>query len=278
MTKRKKVIIVISVLLMILVTWVIWGNKALQANIYVVSSSKVPEGFDDYRIAHVSDLHNEEFGKENKRLIKLIKKSNPDIIVITGDLIDSRDTNIEVALRFAEHAMEIAPCYYVTGNHEARVDEYKKLKDGLIELGVVVLENDSAIIEKSGDYIALLGTEDPSFKAGNNETVMTKALQEIASGEEYTILLSHRPELFNIYSDYFIDLVLAGHAHGGQFRLPFIGGLVAPDQGYFPQYDSGEYIHRDTVMIVSRGIGNSIIPIRFNNRPEVVLVVLESES
>ncbi|MBR2901842.1 MAG: metallophosphoesterase [Clostridia bacterium] len=277
MTKKKKVIIVVSILLVIFVAWVIWGNKALQVNTYVVSSSKVPEGFDDYRIAHVSDLHNDEFGKENKRLIKLIKNSNPDIIVITGDLIDSKNTKIEVALRFAEQAMQIAPCYYVTGNHEARIDEYKKLKDGLIELGVVVLENKKVMVEFSGDYIALLGTEDPSFKAGNNETVMTKALQEIAEDEKYTVLLSHRPELFNTYSDYCIDLVLAGHAHGGQFRLPFVGGLVAPDQGYFPQYDSGEYIDRNTTMIVSRGIGNSIVPIRFNNRPEVVLVVLKTE-
>ena len=275
--KRKlklTILTVIILLFVLIVALIIIENNMVQLNKYDVSTCKLPSDL-NLKIAHISDFHNT---KLKDKALERLAEAEPDIIVVTGDLIDSRKTDVKLSVDFMEKAMKIAPCYYVTGNHEARVDEYKKLKDGLIELGVVVLENDSVIIEKSGDYIALLGTEDPSFKAGNNETVMTKALQEIASGEEYTILLSHRPELFNIYSDYFIDLVLAGHAHGGQFRLPFIGGLVAPDQGYFPQYDSGEYIHRDTVMIVSRGIGNSIIPIRFNNRPEVVLVVLESES
>lgn len=278
MTKKKKLIIVVAVLLVLFVAWVIWSNKALQLNTYVVSSNKVPERFNGFKIAQVSDLHNEEFGKENKKLIKLLKNSEPDIIVITGDLIDSKNTKVEVALKFIEQAMQIAPCYYVTGNHESWTKEYENLKKGLIELGVVVLEDEAVIIESLGDSLEIVGVMDPSFKAGNNGTEIEKSLQKIVDGDNFTVLLSHRPELFSVYCDCDIELVLTGHAHGGQFRIPFMGGLVAPDQGYFPQFDSGRFTDRNTTMIVSRGIGNSIVPIRFNNRPEVILVVLESEN
>ena len=178
--------------------------------------------------------------------------------------------------------MEIAPCYYVTGNHEARVSEYYELRDGLIEQGVVVLDDERIELELSGKTIALLGVNDPSFQTdylfGDSETVMQGKLQEISDEEnEFTILLSHRPELFGVYADSNMDLVLSGHAHGGQFRLPFVGGLVAPNQGLFPKYDAGLYTEENTNMIVSRGIGNSILPFRFNNRPEVILIDLYSK-
>ena len=179
--------------------------------------------------------------------------------------------------------MEIAPCYYVTGNHEARVSEYAELKEGLIEQGIVVLDDERIKLELSSETIALLGVNDPSFQTdylfGDSETVMQSKLQEISDAEnEFTILLSHRPELFEVYADNNMDLVLSGHAHGGQFRLPFVGGLVAPNQGLFPKYDAGLYTDENTNMIVSRGIGNSILPFRVNNRPEVILIELQTES
>ena len=285
MTVKKKriiVLVVVAAILLALIIWTVWGNTALEFNTYTISSERLPEVFDGYRIAHVSDLHNAEMGKNNEKLLDMLRDAGPDIIAITGDIIDSRNTNVEIALEFTKAAMEIAPCYYVTGNHEARVSEYDELKEGLIEQGVVVLDDERIEIELSGETIALLGVNDPSFETdylfGDSETVMKNRLQEISDAEnKFTILLSHRPELFEIYADNNVDLVLSGHAHGGQFRLPFVGGLVAPNQGLFPKYDAGLYTEENTNMIVSRGIGNSILPFRFNNRPEVILIELKSD-
>ena len=285
MTKKKKRMIVFAVvatILLGLIIWTAWGNTALELNRYIISSDRLPEAFDGYRIAHVSDLHNTEIGKDNEKLLAMLREADPDIIAITGDIIDSRNTDIDIALQFTKTAMEIAPCYYVTGNHDARVSEYDELKAGLTEQGVIILEDKCIGLDKSEETISLLGVNDPSFQTdylfGDSETVMQSKLQEIINEEDtYTILLSHRPELLEVYTESKVDLVLSGHAHGGQFRLPFVGGLVAPNQGLFPKYDSGLYTEENTNMIVSKGIGNSILPFRFNNRPEVILIDLQSK-
>ena len=280
--KKKRIIVlaVVAAVLFALIIWAVWGNTALELNTYTVSSERLPEAFDGYRIAHVSDLHNTEIGKDNKKLITMLRESKPDIICITGDIIDSRHTDIEIALQFVKSAMEIAPCYYVTGNHEARVSEYDELKAGMEAAGVVVLEDEKTKISLEGGEITLIGVNDPSYQTdylfGDAETVMREKLSELNSDEDgFTVLLSHRPELFEVYANSGVDLVLSGHAHGGQFRLPFVGGLVAPNQGLFPKYDAGLYTEENTNMIVSRGIGNSILPFRFNNRPEVILIELK---
>lgn len=284
--KKRKLMIVLTVvasLLIALVIWTVWGNTALELNTYTVSSGRLPEAFDGYRIAHISDLHNTEMGKDNDKLLNMLREAKPDIIAITGDLIDSRNTDIEIALQFVEEAVKIATCYYVTGNHEARVSEYfDDLKNGLTELGIIILEDERVDLDKNSETITLIGINDPSFKSdylfGDSETVVETHLQELMNESySFTLLLSHRPELFEIYVNNEVDLVLSGHAHGGQFRLPFVGGLVAPNQGLFPKYDAGLYTEENTNMIVSRGIGNSILPFRFNNRPEVILIELQSE-
>lgn len=277
--KRKLTAVVFGALFLVLIIWTAWVNTALELNEYIVISEKLPTAFDGYRIAHISDLHNAEMGEDNEKLLEMLENAEPDIIAITGDLIDSRNTDIQIALRFAEKAVNIAPCYYVTGNHEARISGYDELKNGLVELGVAVLEDERAELEVSGEVIAVIGVNDPSFQTdylfGDAETVIESKLQELICQEDtYAVLLSHRPELFEAYVGSNIDLVLSGHAHGGQFRLPIIGGVVAPNQGLFPKYDGGLYTEADTNMIVSRGIGNSIIPFRFNNRPEVILIEL----
>ena len=273
---------VVAAVLLALIIWTVWGNTALELNTYTISSDILPEAFDGYRIAHISDLHNAEMGKDNEKLLDMLRETEPDIIAITGDIIDSRNTNIDIALQFTKAAMEIAPCYYVTGNHEARISKYDELKAGMEAAGVVVLEDEKTKISLEGGEITLIGVNDPSYQTdylfGDAEAVMQSKLQEISDAEnEFTILLSHRPELFEVYADNKMDLVLSGHAHGGQFRLPFVGGLVAPNQGLFPKYDAGLYTEENTNMIVSRGIGNSILPFRFNNRPDVILIELESE-
>ena len=280
---KKKTICVLAGILLVLIVWTAWGNTALELNTYTISSrGLLPDAFDGYRIAQVSDLHNAEFGGGNQRLLDMLREAEPDMIAITGDLIDSRKTNFAVALAFAEEAVRIAPCYYVSGNHEARVSEYRELKAGLEAAGVTVLDDARVEVEIFGKSITVIGVNDPSFHADyltSDAAVMDRKLSELPSEDAgFTILLSHRPELFDTYVAHNIDLVLAGHAHGGQFRLPLIGGLIAPNQGLFPKYDDGLYSKGNTNMIVSRGLGNSIIPIRFNNRPEVVLIELKSQN
>lgn len=273
----------LSVVLIGLVVWVAWGNTALELNTYTITSFRLPENFDGYRIAHISDLHNVQMGEDNGNILSILRQADPDIIAITGDLIDSLNTSLEIALQFVGEAMKIAPCYYVTGNHEARVSEYDLLKAGMVSAGVVILENDQAEINIYGDTITLIGVNDPSFQTdylfGDSDAVIDAKLTELhTDGNGFTILLSHRPELFSIYAAHDVDLVLSGHAHGGQFRIPFIGGVVAPDQGLFPEFDAGVYTDGNTNMLVSRGVGNSIIPFRVNNRPEIILVELKANN
>ena len=279
--KRKWILSFAVVILIVLTVWTLWGNTALEVNEYEIVSDRIPQSFEGFRIAQVSDLHNSEFGEGNENLIELLSQTEPDIIVLTGDLIDSRQTDVEIALAFAREAMKIAPVYYVSGNHEARAGEYRALKAGLLDAGVFVLENQKVQITREGENITLMGIDDPSFREdyllGDSESVARQAIEDLQNESDgYSILLSHRPELFDLYVDTGMDLVFSGHAHGGQFRLPFIGGLVAPNQGFFPEYDAGLFSEVNTIMIVSRGVGNSIIPVRFNNRPEIIVVTLSN--
>ena len=279
---NKKTVLIVSVLVILcLGIWTLWGNIALEVNEYEIVSDRIPEAFAGFRIAQVSDLHNKDFGEGYGQLLTLLSEINPDIIVVTGDLIDSRQTDLDIALEFAWQAGKIARVYYVSGNHEARVSEYEDLKTGLVKAGVVILENQKVQITREGESITIMGIDDPSFQEdylfGDSESVARQTIEDLQNESDgYTILLSHRPELFDLFVETEMDLVFSGHAHGGQFRLPFIGGLVAPNQGFFPKYDAGQFKEENTTMIVSRGVGNSIIPIRFNNRPEIVLVTLRN--
>ena len=279
---NKKTVLIVSVLVILcLGIWILWANIALEVNEYEIVSDRIPEAFAGFRIAQVSDLHNKDFGEGYGQLLTLLSEINPDIIVVTGDLIDSRQTDLDVALEFAWQAGKIARVYYVSGNHEARVPEYEDLKIGLVKAGVVILENQKVQITREGESITLMGIDDPSFQEdylfGDSESVARQAIEDLQNESDgYTILLSHRPELFDLYVETEMDLVFSGHAHGGQFRLPFIGGLIAPNQGFFPKYDAGLFSEGSTNMIVSRGVGNSIVPVRFNNRPEIILVTLSN--
>jgi predicted MPP superfamily phosphohydrolase len=274
-------VVVLSVLLGVFVAWLGFENRSIVITEYKVESEHIPEEFHGFRIVQISDLHNDEFGRDNSRLLKRISESDPDIIVLTGDLVDSRRTDVDVAISFAESAATIAPTYYVTGNHEHRIPEdYERLKAGLVEVGVTVMENESVLLEKNGDKISLVGLHDPSFFNHGEETfsenVVAEKLTHLTDETSYDIVLAHRPQYFETYAKSNADLILSGHVHGGQFRLPFVGGLYAPSQGLFPKYDEGKCEDNGTVMIVSRGVGNSIVPIRLGNRSEIETIVLDA--
>ncbi len=277
----KKNIIAVPLICLALLTY--WGTKSLVVTEYNITSNKIPEKFSEFRITQITDLHNATFGKNNVTLINEIKKTNPNIIVLTGDIIDSRNTDVDVAINFIEQAVEIAPTYYVTGNHEFRIlKEYDEMEESMLRLGVNVLRNEESYIEIDGESIKIIGL-DASMKSssgffyvpGVNNVEVAKILNEFKNNEIYSILLSHRPELFNLYVEGEIDLAFTGHTHGGQIRIPFLGGVIAPNQaGLFPKHDSGLFTENETNMIVSRGVGNSVIPIRIFNRPEIVVVQL----
>lgn len=283
MTKKRRIIIVAVLLIVAVLSCVlIYEDKNIQLNTFEIMSADLPTEFDGYRIAHVSDFHNATFGEDNAKLINMLEESKPDIIAITGDIIDSRCTDIDISFAFVEEILKIAPCYYVTGNHEARVsEEYALLRERMVQSGVIILENNSLFIESEDAFIEIIGLEDPTFSvigttAEEADVVSDMLSKLITADTDFTLLLSHKPEFFDIYAENDVDLVLSGHTHGGQFRIPFIGGLIAPGQGLFPELDSGLFEKDGTKMIVSRGIGNSIIPLRINNRPEIILIDLHS--
>ncbi|QIB68550.1 metallophosphoesterase [Aminipila butyrica] len=279
-TKGKKRLWITAIAVIFILILLFWGNTAIQITPITIEDTRIPSSFDGFTIVQVSDLHNAEFGNRQERLLHAVKSISPDMIAITGDLIDSNHTDIAKAMAFIKGSIKIAPVYYVTGNHEARTNQYAELKQQMIEAGVIILSDESTSIKGRTDSIQLIGLDDPSFTDSGDSyeravqmDAKLKAL--LTENNQYTVLLSHRPELFDMYVENNINLVLSGHAHGGQVRLPFIGGIIAPNQGFFPRYSQGLYKKEQTNMVVSRGLGNSIMPLRINNRPELIHITFK---
>ena len=266
----------VVIALIALVWWILWANKALKLNKISISA---PCGL---KIAHISDFHNAKLKNSNACLIDIIRDAKPDIIAITGDLVDSRHTDVDVSIDLVRELVKIAPCYYVPGNHESRIEnEYNTLKQALTDFGVTILCDSKTTLEKNGQTFTVIGIEDPMFVIEKDsvestcEVIRGKLEPLSKENEGYTILLSHRPEAFEEYVSAGVDLALTGHAHGGQMQIPFVGGLIAPNQGFFPKYSEGVHQKDKTSMVISRGIGNSLCPLRVNNRPEVILIELK---
>lgn len=270
-SNRKKYIKSAIVLLIViaLLLFCNFQNKHLETTHYTYEAEQLGVDLEGYRIVQISDLHNAKFGKNNQRLVDRIRECDPDMIVLTGDLVDSNHTNVDRAVQFVDEIVKICPVYYVTGNHEYWLDtsEYENLMDGLASAGVVILDDQVVEISRGDAKLRLVGLDDKSLADGTLEALLSDE-------KELTVVLAHEPQYFARYAGTGVDLVLSGHAHGGQFRLPFVGGIVAPDQGFLPEYTAGEYYMNGTEMIVSRGLGNSVIPVRLFNFPEIVCVDL----
>jgi len=271
--KRFAKLIVLTILLIALCPFLYWQNNDLVVSRYTYSSVLLPASFDGFTIVQISDLHNACFGEDQKNLLAAISRQEPDIIVITGDLINSDDQDMENAMAFVDGATAIAPVYFISGNHDLFTEDTCALRDQLIDAGVIVLENEITTIQnEGGDSFNLIGLSDANLA----DDTLSNLCAEIEN-TDLTILLAHKPQFFEEYSDNDVDLVLSGHAHGGQIRLPFIGGVFAPEQGFFPKYTAGKYQIQDTTMIVSRGLGNSVLPFRLFNRPDIVVITLEGQ-
>lgn len=267
---------------LVFLVFFLWQNNHIVVSDHIYKSTRIPEEFDGFKILHISDLHNKSFGRDQKYLLKKIEEAEADIILITGDLIDRRRFDLKPALEFIEGAKRLAPIYYVPGNHEAWSGKYEDIRKELVDQGVEVLDDRKLELKRKGKQIEILGLRDPGFyeesffyDMGIRE--ISDRLMDLNDSNKFKILLSHRPELVDLYSQEDIDMIFSGHAHGGQFRLPGLGGLVAPDQGFFPKYTSGSHKIDNSTLYVSRGLGNSIIPIRIFNRPEIIVVTLERD-
>ena len=282
MKKKFNIIMLIIILSLFLGVYLYYENTKLYVSKYNIINDKIADTFNNYKIVHISDLHNTKFKTLVKDLTKEIKKQNPNIIVVTGDLIDSKKYDLQVAMEFIEEIKDIAPIYFVSGNHEKWSSKNEEINSTLTEKGVIILDNEFDKITINDESIIILGMKDPSFypkeiSADQTSYNLKETMDKIGNTNSFKLLLSHRPELFETYVENDVDLVLTGHAHGGQIRIPFIGGLIAPDQGLFPKYTGGIFTKNNTYMIVSRGIGNSILPFRINNRPELVIITLNGE-
>ncbi len=277
--------------------WNIYWNNTITVHTYIYHSEQIPESLKGLRIIQLTDIHSVRNEEQGQLIYDKTAGENPDIICITGDLVDSRyygehgPEGERLTLELVRKLVELAPVYYVYGNHEMILlddPENNAFRVALQEIGVHIINNEkvSWSREEGGESICIAGIQDPSTLYKNpqfayyetNPERMEAMMDQVFEGlteEEFVLLLSHRPEYLELYDQYEADLCLTGHAHGGQFRLPFIGGVYAPGQGFLPKYTVGVYETEDMEMFVGTGIGNSVIPVRVFNPPEILSIVVE---
>ena len=280
MKKVIKVLLIAVIILIFLCLIDIWiSYNWLTVSNFTVTSSKISEPF---RIVLISDLHNHEFGSSNAKLVERIQEQSPDLVIIDGDMINGDSENDNVAVEVVSALSETAPVYYSLGNHEYDYIDagHEELTEDLEEAGAVVLNYQSLDSEVNGNPIRLGGLYEYGFESGmqseeENERAVSY-LEEYTDTDRYLIMCAHRPESFYPwdYADTWgIDLVLSGHLHGGQVIIPGLGGLYNSLDGFFAEYDYGQYKLGGSDMIITRGLGSNpkILP-RFNNPPEIAVV------
>ncbi len=243
---------------------------------YNITTNKIAK---PVRIALLTDLHAQDFGENQEKLFSLLKPERPDLVLLAGDIFDDRvpydNTLTTLKLLAARY-----PCYYVSGNHEQRTQQLDKLKQLVRDYQIIVLEGDTAQFNINSEVIEISGVDDPEIDKYNpDKNIFKTQLAQVMSykTDHYHILLTHRPELIDRYLKGQFDLMVAGHAHGGQWRIPYLlNGLLAPHQGLFPKYAGGRFDFGEKVFIVSRGLSHTSTSVpRIFNRPELVIIDLQ---
>lgn len=268
--KKQKIVLFILIFITVVLSFIAFNNKLTITN-YEIVSEKIKEPI---KIVFLSDLHSCIYGENQEELIEKIKMQNPDLILMGGDIADDEISHSGTIDLLVGLSGQYA-CYYVTGNHEFWSKEVEIIKDIFRTFGVTVLEGDCKIINIKGNVLNICGVDDPYIGEDIFEEQLQNTVKQM-NHANYTILLSHRPERIEQYVQYDYDLVLSGHAHGGQFRIPFIlEGTYAPDQGIFPKYTNGIYEQGNVKMLVSRGLSKESTRIpRMFNPPEIVVIEL----
>lgn len=256
-----------------------WSNHSLETERFTFDSPRLPEGFDGCVIVQLSDLHGMEFGEDNEELIGRVREIGPDYIFLTGDLQDRyRQTPIDYSVSLGGALAEIAPTYFVTGNHEWALPDVPGLKRALEVAGVQVLTNEYTVLARDGDNAVLAGIDDPNGYADQKTPEEVAEEVRAAFDAPFWMLLAHRNNYFeDEYCRLGADLVISGHGHGGLVRLPFTDGLVSVERTFFPSYTAGFYQAGGADLFVSRGLGNSGRTFRLFNRPQVAVLTLKRE-
>lgn len=251
----------------------LYCNFSLDLEDWHVSSPLIPPAFEGLRITLLTDLHGAQFGTDSRRLLDAVAQSSPDLIAISGDLADEA-TNLDILDPLLEGLAGIAPTYYVTGNHEWVRKDTEALLDRIAQCGVTVLRNDYEVLERDGQSIVLAGAEDPNgYRDMETPAHLVERIRANQGQDAYVVMLYHRNNSLDLWSELGTDLVLAGHGHGGVIRLPFVGGLLGVDRRLFPDDCEGLYTQGRTTLAVSRGLGGA----RLWNRPHLPTVVLTRE-
>lgn len=283
---RKKSLIAASAALGVLFPKTYREMSVPNKSYYSIDSQLLPKSFDGFKIVHLSDLHNKVFGENNAPLLRLIEPEQPDIIIMTGDMISHNAPNTEQFLNLVKNMRQLCPVYYVNGNHELSdidSEEFKRVAEKMAEYGAVCLDNTSAEIHRGSEHIKLCGlcyTAEyyrgvREYKRNWKAFMLTDMIDymSVKQPDEYTILLAHNPLDFDVHAEWGADLSFGGHVHGGLIRLPIVKGVFSPERRFFPKYKEGVYQVGNSYLVASRGLGK----IRINNPPEVVVVTLNKK-
>lgn len=276
--RRRKTAVLLVLTALLAAGFLLWGNCSLQTTETALVSPALPPAFDGLRIVELADLHGRVFGRGSRRLLAAVRRAEPDLICIDGDLFDEH-TDLTMLPPLLRGLCAIAPVYYVTGNHEWRVPGLRGILAQMRACGVTVLQDDWRVLRRGEDALVLAGTDDPCGPAERKTPAELIADIRAEAGEAaFLLLLTHRNDQLPQWSALGVQAVLAGHCHGGVVRLPFVGGLFGTDRRLFPAWDAGLYRQGETALYVSRGLGYTNVHFRLFNRPEVAVIVLRRGS
>lgn len=259
-------------------------NTLIQVSKYEINSDKIPKEFNKFKIVHLSDFHSYGLKRDNLKIFEVIEDESPDIIVMTGDMVNKYDRNFEKFLNLAEVLSKKYKIYYIIGNHEIRLrkEDLEFILKKLSDFGIRILKDEKVTIVRKKEHINIYGINIPlSYykiinKPDNVGEVISKLLKSCKK-EEYNIVLAHNPLYFEQYSKENVDLILSGHVHGGMIRLPLLGAILSPERKFFPKYSSGIYEMNNKKLLVSRGLGHSKNGVRLFNRREIICITLNSQ-
>ena len=276
--RRRKTAVLLVLTALLAAGFLLWGNCSLQTTETTLVSPALPPAFDGLRVVELADLHGRVFGRGSRRLLAAVRRAEPDLICIDGDLFDEH-TDLAMLPPLLRGLCAIAPVYYVTGNHEWRVPGLRGILAQMRACGVTVLQDDWRVLRRGEDALIVAGTDDPCGPAERKTPAELIADIRAEAGEAaFLLLLAHRNDQLPQWSALGVQAVLAGHCHGGVVRLPFVGGLFGTDRRLFPAWDAGLYRQGETALYVSRGLGYTIVHFRLFNRPEVAVIVLRRGS
>ena len=276
--RRRKTAVLLVLTALLAAGFLLWGNCSLQTTETALVSPALPPAFDGLRIVELADLHGRVFGRGSRRLLAAVRRAEPDLICIDGDLFDEH-TDLAMLPPLLRGLCAIAPVYYVTGNHEWRVPGLRGILAQMRACGVTVLQDDWRVLRRGEDALIVAGTDDPCGPAERKTPAELIADIRAEAGEAaFLLLLTHRNDQLPQWSALGVQAVQAGHCHGGVVRLPFVGGLFGTDRRLFPAWDAGLYRQGETALYVSRGLGYTNVHFRLFNRPEVAVIVLRRGS